>query len=143
MEHPGLSNMVFNMIQRADIDVRPALYKRIVLSGGTTMYPGFATRLQHDLQQLYKTHVLAGDEGRFQSKVRHSVLLTSAVSHTCRPLQKKAIKVEDPPSRKHLVYVGAAVLADVMKDKAQFWISKQEYEEEGQRVVEKYTGAAV
>lgn len=31
---------MFSTIQQADIDIRPELYKHIVLSGGSTMYPG-------------------------------------------------------------------------------------------------------
>jgi len=42
----GLSHMVFNMIQDADIDMRPAYYKHIVLSGGSSMYPGLPSRLE-------------------------------------------------------------------------------------------------
>ena len=30
-----------------------------------------------------------------------------------------------------MVFIGGAVLADVMKDKDNFWISKQEYKEKG------------
>jgi actin-related protein 2 len=30
-----------------------------------------------------------------------------------------------------MVFIGGAVLADVMKDKPQFWLSKQQYEEMG------------
>ena len=36
----GRHEMLFNMIQEADIDLRPAFYQHIVLSGGSTMYPG-------------------------------------------------------------------------------------------------------
>ena len=30
-----------------------------------------------------------------------------------------------------MVFIGGAVLADVMKDKPQFWLTKQQYEEMG------------
>ena len=33
-------DMVFEMIQEADIDTRSEYYKHIVLSGGSSMYPG-------------------------------------------------------------------------------------------------------
>ena len=36
-----------------------------------------------------------------------------------------------------MVFLGGAVLADIMKDKPEFWISKQEYEEEGVRCLKK------
>ena len=38
------------------------------------------------------------------------------------------------------VFLGAAVLADIMKDKPEFWVSKQEWEEEGARVLAKKCG---
>lgn len=41
-----------NSIQRCDLDVRRELYGNIVLSGGTTMYPGIADRLQKELAHL-------------------------------------------------------------------------------------------
>lgn len=58
------------------------------------------------------------------------------------PSQKFKIRIEDPPRRKHMVFLGGAVLADIMKDKADFWMSRQEYQEKGKKVLEKL-GVAV
>ena len=52
-------------------------------------------------------------------------------------LQKFKIRIEDPPRRKHMVFLGGAVLADIMKDKDSFWISRQEYQEQGLRCLSK------
>lgn len=43
---------------------------------------------------------------------------------------KAGLKIEDPPRRKHMVYLGGAVLAGIMKDAPEFWITRQEYQEE-------------
>lgn len=51
--------------------------------------------------------------------------------------QKLKIKIEDPPRRKDMVFIGGAVLAEVMKDKPNFWITNQEYQEEGKNVLNK------
>lgn len=51
--------------------------------------------------------------------------------------QKFKIRIEDPPRRKHMVFLGGAVLADIMKDKDNFWMTRQEYQEKGVRVLEK------
>ena len=51
--------------------------------------------------------------------------------------QKFKIRIEDPPRRKHMVFLGGAVLADIMKDKQDFWMTRQEYLEKGLRVMEK------
>lgn len=50
-------------------------------------------------------------------------------------MKKFKIKIEDPPRRKHMVFLGGSVLADIMKDRAEFWMTKQEYDEQGLRVV--------
>jgi len=36
-----------------------------------------------------------------------------------------------------MVFIGGAVLANVVKDKDTFWMSKEEYEEKGMRVLDK------
>ena len=57
----GIAELVFNTIQAADIDMRTELYKHIVLSGGSTMYPGLPSRLEHEIKQLYLERVLKND----------------------------------------------------------------------------------
>lgn len=51
--------------------------------------------------------------------------------------QKFKIRIEDPPSRKDMVFVGGAVLANVSKDRDDFWMSKLEYQEQGLNVLKK------
>lgn len=63
-ESDGLSDLLFKTIQSAEIDLRPELYKHIVLSGGTTMYPGLPSRLEKDIKALYLKNVLKGDTSR-------------------------------------------------------------------------------
>ena len=52
-------------------------------------------------------------------------------------LSKFKIRIEDPPRRKHMVFLGGAVLANVMKDRDDFWISKAEYDEQGVKCLKK------
>jgi len=40
MEISGIHENTYNSIMKCDIDIRKDLYANIVLSGGTTMYPG-------------------------------------------------------------------------------------------------------
>lgn len=61
VEAPGIAELVFNTIQSADIDIRTELYKHIVLSGGSTMYPGLPSRLEREIKQLYFQRVLKND----------------------------------------------------------------------------------
>lgn len=116
VEGPGVAEMLFNCINAADIDTRPDFYKHIVLSGGSTMYPGLPSRLEREMKQLYLERILKGDTSK---------------------LSKFKIRIEDPPRRKHMVFLGGAVLADIIKDKEEVWISKKEFQEQGVGVLQK------
>jgi len=115
-ESVGIHEMLFNMIQEADVDLRSAFYKHIVLSGGSTMYPGLPSRLENEMRNLYLTHICKGDQKR---------------------LAKFKLRIEDPPRRKHMVFLGGSVLADIMKEREEFWISKAEWAEHGERIIGK------
>jgi actin-related protein len=41
---PAVQEMVFQSIMKCDLDVRKDLYANIVLSGGSTMFPGTTER---------------------------------------------------------------------------------------------------
>lgn len=58
--------MLFQTIQNAALDIRTELYKHIVLSGGSSMYPGLPSRLEKEMKQLYLTRVLNGDPTRLK-----------------------------------------------------------------------------
>jgi len=116
VESVGVHEQLFGMINEADIDLRSAFYQHIVLSGGSTMYPGLPSRLEKEIRQLYLDRVLKGKE---------------------EGLSKFKLRIEDPPRRKHMVFLGGSVLADIMKDRPEFWISKKEWEEQGDRIIGK------
>lgn len=40
VEMPALHEMVYQSIMKCDLDVRKDLYSNIILSGGSTMFPG-------------------------------------------------------------------------------------------------------
>ena len=52
LEAAGVHETTFQSIMRCDIDVRKELYGNIVISGGTTMYPGIAERLQKEITAM-------------------------------------------------------------------------------------------
>lgn len=68
--------MLFQTIQNAAVDIRAELYKHIVLSGGSSMYPGLPSRLEKEMKQLYLTSVLNGDPSRLN--VRISLLFSTS-----------------------------------------------------------------
>lgn len=119
---PGLAEQLFDTINKADMDTRPAFYSHIVLSGGTTMFPGLPSRLEKEMKDLYLKHVLKGNRAN---------------------LNRFKCRIEDPPRRKHMVFLGGAVLADIMKDKPEFWVLKSEYDEKGIKCLQKEYKLAV
>jgi len=106
----GMHEQLFDSINKADMDTRSSLYQHIVLSGGSTMYPGLPSRLEREIKRLYLERVLKKDESL---------------------LKKFKLRIEDPPRRKHMVFLGGAVLAEIMKDRPEFWVLKSEYDEKG------------
>ncbi|KAK9467023.1 actin family [Lipomyces arxii] len=116
VEQPGLAELLFNTVQSADVDIRSSLYRAVILSGGSSMYPGLPSRLEKELKQLWLTKVLNGNPER---------------------LSKFKVNIEDPPRRRHMVFLGGAVLANIMAERDHLWISKKEWEEQGSRVLEK------
>lgn len=116
IEGQGIAELLFNTIQAADLDIRLELFKHIVLSGGSTMYPGLPSRLERELKQLYLQHVLKG---------------------AVEKLAKFKPRIEDPPRRKDMVFIGGSVLAETAKNNDKFWLSKEEYEEKGLKVLDK------
>lgn len=116
VEQVGIGELLFNTVQSADVDIRSTLYKSIVLSGGSSMYPGLPSRLEKEIKQLWLSRVLNGDATR---------------------LDKFKVRIEDPPRRRHMVFIGGAVLANIMADKDHMWISKQEWEEYGPQILSK------
>jgi len=51
-EYDGVHKETWNTITKCDLDIRKDLGQNIVLSGGTTMFPGIETRMQNELVQL-------------------------------------------------------------------------------------------
>jgi actin-related protein 2 len=69
VEQPGVAEMLFETIQNAAVDIRSELYKHIVLSGGSSMYPGLPSRLEKEMKQLYLTRVLNRDPTRLNVRL--------------------------------------------------------------------------
>lgn len=75
VESQGIAELVFSTINAAPIDLRSELYKHIVLSGGSTMYPGLPSRLEREIKQLYLANVLRWDTSNFSVSDSPSVSL--------------------------------------------------------------------
>ena len=99
------------------MDIRAKLFENIVLSGATTMFAGFASRIEKDIKEIYKE---------------------KALKNTKDKNVKINIKIIDSPRRKYSVFIGATVLANTYNnDAVDYWITKQDWEECGPTIIKK------
>jgi len=93
---------VFDSVMRCDIDLRRELLSNLILSGGSTLFPGFEQRLTKELYALTNKYGMAGVE----------------------------IKITAPPNRMYSVWIGGSKLAS-NPGFAKSWITRKEYKEKG------------
>ena len=78
MEACGIHETVYNSIMKCDVDIRKDLYANIVLSGGSSMFPGIADRLQKEITALapstMKIKVIAPPERKYSVWIGGSIL---------------------------------------------------------------------
>jgi actin, other eukaryote len=78
---PGVHALLAATVERCDVDVRRDLYDNVVLSGGTTMYPGLAARLQRELEALVphgRIGIVAPPERKYSVWIGGSILASLA-----------------------------------------------------------------
>lgn len=51
-EMPGFHEITYQSIMKCDVDIRKDLYSNIVMSGGTTLFPGIPERLSKEVTTL-------------------------------------------------------------------------------------------
>ena len=77
-EMSGIHDCMFQTIMKCDMDVRKDLYQNIVLSGGTTMFPGIGERMTKELMALApsaaKIKVVAPPERKYSVWLGGSIL---------------------------------------------------------------------
>ena len=76
----GIHDNAFCSITKCYIDIRKDLYANIVLSGGSTMFPGFAERMQKEITALAPAaaviNVLAPSNRKYSAWIGGSILAT-------------------------------------------------------------------
>ena len=82
-ERGGIGERCYESIQKCDIDIRKDLYPCIVMSGGSTMFPGIAERLEKEVKNL------------------------------CPESMKPTVKVIAVPERKYAVWIGGSILSSI------------------------------
>jgi actin-related protein len=77
-ESSGIHEATYNSIMKCDIDIRKDLYGNIVMSGGTTMFPGIADRMQKEIVNLapstMKIKIIAPPERKYSVWIGGSIL---------------------------------------------------------------------
>ncbi len=77
-EENPLDELIYRSIQNCDVDLRRDLYANIVLSGGSTMFPGLKERLHKELTELVpetmEVKIIAPPERRYSVWIGGSIL---------------------------------------------------------------------
>jgi len=85
-EARGIHDCTFDTIMKCDVDIRKDLYANIVLSGGTTMYPGIGERMTKELSALaptaMKIKVVAPPERKYSVWIGGSILSSLSTFQT-------------------------------------------------------------
>ncbi|KAL2497119.1 Actin-11 [Abeliophyllum distichum] len=78
MEAAGIHETTYSSIMKCDVDIRKDLYGNIVLSGGSTMFPGIADRMSKEVTALapssMKIKVVAPPERKYSVWIGGSIL---------------------------------------------------------------------
>ncbi|VAI88253.1 unnamed protein product [Triticum turgidum subsp. durum] len=107
-----LPELIDSCVQSAPIDTRRALYKNIVLSGGTTMFKDFHKRLQNNIKKIV-------DERVAETNAHHHVEV--------KPVE---VNVVTHPIQSYAVWFGGSVAAS-SHEFFECCHTKEDYEEHG------------
>lgn len=86
----GIQHQIFDVVKHCPIDVRKTLLQNIVLSGGSTLFPGFAERLQKEVLDIARTQGFG--------------------------LRNSDVVVKAPRNRKFLSWAGGSLLGSMIPD---------------------------
>jgi len=101
LESPGVGGIIWESISRCDIHVRKTLLSNIVLSGGSTMFPGFSERVVKELRNFAPTASQAN------------------------------IRIVQSKDQKNAVWTGAQVFASLRSMQEDQWMTIEDYDEYG------------
>ncbi|KAG0273974.1 actin [Linnemannia gamsii] len=77
LEVAGIHETIYNSIMKVDVGIRPELYEKIVMSGGSTLYPGIAERKHEEITALApnstKVKIIAPPERKYSAWMGGSI----------------------------------------------------------------------
>eukprot|EP01098_Paradermamoeba_levis_P007904 TRINITY_DN3291_c0_g1_i1.p1 TRINITY_DN3291_c0_g1~~TRINITY_DN3291_c0_g1_i1.p1 ORF type:complete len:461 (-),score=124.43 TRINITY_DN3291_c0_g1_i1:159-1421(-) len=109
-----LPKVVDDTIQSCPIDTRRALYKNIVLSGGSTMFKDFGKRLQRDVKRVVDFRIKRSEE-LSKGKIKAVPLDVNVITHHMQ---------------RYAVWFGGSMLAST-PEFYKFCHTRQQYDEKG------------
>lgn len=78
MESQGICELLYFSIMKCDLDIRPTLWGNAVLTGGSTLFPGFAERVHQELSGLApataRIKIIAPPERKYSVWIGGSIL---------------------------------------------------------------------
>jgi len=78
LEQEGVSALTHRTILKSDVDIRRSLFSNVVVSGGTTMFAGFAERVHKELKAAapssMKVKIIAAAERKYSVWIGGSIL---------------------------------------------------------------------
>ena len=89
LEAAGIHETAYNSIYKCDLDIRRDLYGNIVLSGGTTMFPGIADRMQKELTALAPSSMKAR-----RTCIVLGVILTASAGEDRCPARAEVLRLD-------------------------------------------------
>ncbi|KAJ1096520.1 hypothetical protein NDU88_001656 [Pleurodeles waltl] len=85
MESCGIHETAYNSIMKCDADIRKDLYANILMSGGSTMFPGLADRMQKEITTLapskINVKIIAPPERKYSVWIGGSILASLSTFH--------------------------------------------------------------
>jgi len=78
LEQDGIQHLLYTSIMKCDVDIRKDLYGNIVLSGGSSCFPGLRERLTKEIEQLapssMNVNIIAPEERKYSVWIGGSIL---------------------------------------------------------------------
>ncbi|CAC5411675.1 Actin, larval muscle,Actin, clone 403,Actin-104,Actin, alpha sarcomeric/skeletal,Actin-2, muscle-specific,Actin, cytoskeletal 3A,Beta-actin-like protein 2,Actin, indirect flight muscle,Actin-103,Actin-46,Putative actin-9,Actin-65,Actin, cytoskeletal 1A,Actin-42A,Actin-4,Actin-71,Actin-75,Actin-85C,Putative actin-22,Actin, alpha skeletal muscle 3,Actin, cytoskeletal 1B,Actin, muscle-type A2,Actin-8,Major actin,Actin, adductor muscle,Actin CyI, cytoplasmic,Actin, macronuclear,Actin, cytoplasmic,Actin, gamma len=119
----GIVNLLQSNLDATDIDCKKDLLFSVILSGATTMFPGFPERIKKGMESFVPRNT---PHKCFSERIKKG--MESFVPRTTK------VKVIANPERKSSVWIGGSILGSLSTFQT-YWITKQEYEEYGPTIV--------
>lgn len=126
-ECEGIHEVLMYSIQKSDLDLRKILYQNIVLSGGSTLFKGFGDRLLSELKKGVAKDM----------KIRVNIFIAIMKSFA-EIIVNFVLQIAAPQERLYSTWMGGSILASLDTFK-KMWVSKREFDEEGQRAIHRKT----